>query len=163
MPNEAKPIQALWKAVFVDEIVVLDDGATISITRGADRFPGSKRIYTTLKVAAVSAWTIASVAFDGKEEIAPFAGGQLAWNRLLREIDEVFGCGEDANDARVLLMGHDHDPCPSELKAARVGAGCLFSSSGRASTAISTPRLSGPKADRAILEGSGHDIKAIGD
>ena len=50
---------------------------------------------------ATSAWTIANVAFDGKEEATPFARGQFAWNSLLREIDEILGCLKNANDANV--------------------------------------------------------------
>src|SRR5262245_60686997 len=59
---------------------------------------------------ARSAWAIANVAFDGKEEAASFACGQFAWNSLLREIDKILGGLKNPHDASVFFIGHDHDP-----------------------------------------------------
>ena len=54
---------------------------------------------------ATSAWAIANVAFDGKEEATLFARGQFAWNGFLRECDEILGILEDANYSDALIAG----------------------------------------------------------
>ena len=109
-------------------------------------------VHQSVEAGPTLARTIANIAFDGKEETSPFAGGQFARNGFLREVDEILGILKDANYSDAVVTADDCDPrsIRTENRTSRCWWLSFLPLAGK--YCYLAPRLGGPEPNSAILE-----------